>query len=228
MKRQNGFGVVEIIIVIVVIALIGAVGWLFLNRAQNQASDKTTGNSQQNMAETPKETEQKPTTQIGIGELAAHLPAGWKADDTVCSKDTYACYTKTINDTTYLLGFMYKDVVNVDNDGDENVGMTVNDSINPYDDNSVVKTVTTAKGTTLYIVKSVGMTGEAGRTGEGALVVSSAKPSPTNSVVPYGAYKLGISVKVANRQALGDIDFSAKGVDEIIDDFQVIAESLSL
>ena len=219
-KNEAGFSAVEIVLVLVIVGLIGVVGFM-VYKNHNKAKDSTTKTSSrqivQNKISSSATTKQTAvTTQIGIGNLTAVLPDGWSADNSICSKDTLYCYTKTIGGKLYVLSFMYKDVVD-----NGTTGLTVNDSINPYGSNSVIKSVTTSKGTTLYVVRSGSQT-------EGNLVVSSTKPNPTNSVIPFGAYKLGISVGIGTGQSVAGIDFSANGASEITDDFVSITSSLNL
>lgn len=228
MKRnENGFSAVEVVLVLVIVGLIGVVGFMVYKNHNKTRDGITTANTTKASTTTQPKTAtqtttdtQKPTTQLGIGSLATVLPDGWSADNSICNKDVYSCYTKTLNGKTYVLAFMYKDVTQQTNTGTV-TGLTVNDSINPYDSNSVIKTVTTSKGTTLYVVRSGSQT-------EGKLVASSAKPNPTNAVVPFGAYKLGISVGIGTGQSVAGIDFSANGASEITDDFVSIVSSLNL
>ncbi len=67
-KNKKGFGVVEIILIIVVIGLIVAVGWLFFDRQKDKASDSET-------ATTNQQTEkQKTDTSVNTEE---NVPSGW-------------------------------------------------------------------------------------------------------------------------------------------------------
>ena len=62
--NQKGFSVVEILIVIVVVGLLGAVGWLVYDRQKSKSNDKTTTQT------TQQEQKQEPTKQETKAELA--------------------------------------------------------------------------------------------------------------------------------------------------------------
>lgn len=71
-SNQKGFSVVELLIVIVIIGLVGTVGWLVYDRQKSKSDDKvtTTQASQQDQKEeTPKKEEVKQPTYFEIKEL---------------------------------------------------------------------------------------------------------------------------------------------------------------
>jgi cytoskeletal protein RodZ len=57
-KNEKGFGVVEILLVIVVVGLLGVAGWMFFNKQRDKDNDNKTTSTQQTAQ---KSTEQKPT-----------------------------------------------------------------------------------------------------------------------------------------------------------------------
>lgn len=210
-KSEKGFSIVELLLVVAVVGLIAVVIWLFVGRQNSE-----TANDARHPEQTQTDTQEK-STRVGIGNLTAQLPTGWSEDSKICSKDTYVCYTKSANDKTYLLAFMYRDVAS-----NGTVGLTIDESINGYDDNSVVKTVRTTKGTSLYVIKSLDPAGK------GILVASSSLPNPTNTSLPYGDYKLGIRLEVVGQQSSLPIDFTTDKVSMIVDDFIEVVQSLNL
>ena len=85
-KNEKGFGIVELILIIVVIGLIMAVGWLFFDR-QKEKNNETTGNNVQQQVvkntETQEETKPDPTaswqTYTNVnGKFSFKYPPTWK------------------------------------------------------------------------------------------------------------------------------------------------------
>jgi prepilin-type N-terminal cleavage/methylation domain-containing protein len=75
--NQKGFSVVEILIVIVVIGLLGTVGWLVYDR-QNSKEDKEQANTSQTDTQKPAETEQAANIKEYKGKLVTfHYPKEW-------------------------------------------------------------------------------------------------------------------------------------------------------
>lgn len=81
-NRQGGFAVVELLIVLVVIAAIGGVGFFVMNRSKDKS---TTNVTSANAKETANKSEVK-IKHIGV-DLAAYDPATNKAGDFVFTKD---------------------------------------------------------------------------------------------------------------------------------------------
>jgi prepilin-type N-terminal cleavage/methylation domain-containing protein len=90
-SNQKGFSVVEILIVIAVVGVLGAVGWLVYDRQKNKADDKqvSTQTSQQEKQEEPKEETSTPNPYEGWKEssnekwgFSFKYPAGWKVNTT--------------------------------------------------------------------------------------------------------------------------------------------------
>lgn len=87
--NQKGFSVVEILIVIVVVGLLGAVGWLVYDRQKNKSDDKaTTTQTSEQKQEAPKEeaktaskcdTSLKELKSVKIG-ISFCYPETWKTD----------------------------------------------------------------------------------------------------------------------------------------------------
>lgn len=80
--NQKGFSVVEMLIVIVVVGLLGAVGWLIYDRQKSKADNKDIAaltSQQEQKQETPKETETKLDYDKIYNEVA--LKFGLKKDD---------------------------------------------------------------------------------------------------------------------------------------------------
>ncbi|MEX2014493.1 MAG: prepilin-type N-terminal cleavage/methylation domain-containing protein [Candidatus Saccharimonadales bacterium] len=94
-SNQKGFSVVEILIVIIVIGLLGAVGWLVYDRQKSKTSETQTNTQQKE--ETPKqETEQTEQKLINTGwkvytseklNLSFEYPESWtvKEEDQISS-----------------------------------------------------------------------------------------------------------------------------------------------
>jgi prepilin-type N-terminal cleavage/methylation domain-containing protein len=88
--NQKGFSVVEILIVIVVVGLLGAVGWLVYDRQKSKTDNKDTiaqTNQQEQKQEAPKE-EAKPQEKTvkystyDKGGIRFEYPEDWKIDGT--------------------------------------------------------------------------------------------------------------------------------------------------
>lgn len=98
--NQKGFSVVEILIVIVVIGLLGTVGWLVNDRQKNKTDNKdtTTQTSQQEQKqETPKE-EVKKSTPFSFKELGISMDIlnGWEVKTNHTKQEGVNFYNWTV------------------------------------------------------------------------------------------------------------------------------------
>jgi prepilin-type N-terminal cleavage/methylation domain-containing protein len=99
-SNQKGFSVVEILIVIVVVGLLSAVGWLVYDRQKNKVDDKpVTHTSTTQKEETPKQETAKPDPNAGylvVKEwgLRFKTPSGLTDVKYVIHDDTLAFFAK--------------------------------------------------------------------------------------------------------------------------------------
>lgn len=103
--RQKGFGMVEILIVIVVVGLLGTIGWLVYDRQKNNKVDRpqqssnqvqpTATTEKQTTSTTPSDSWLKYTSQNNKYSLA--IPDGWHLESIKGEDDLSAWDTKNIS-----------------------------------------------------------------------------------------------------------------------------------
>ena len=78
-KRQSGFSVLEIILIVAVLGLIGAVAWLFVNNAKTATNDKTAKSDTSNTTtETKKDSKSEWYTYSPAGkQYSIKVADGW-------------------------------------------------------------------------------------------------------------------------------------------------------
>lgn len=101
--NENGFSAIEILIVLVIVGLIGAVGWLVYDRQKNPEKTASDTNTNQTQQATPKPEEQKESEFSLTAKLtslnkkfALSIPDGW-----IFTNDTEQDYA-------YATGMTYK------------------------------------------------------------------------------------------------------------------------
>lgn len=79
-KKQTGFTIYEVVIVLVVLALIGLSAWMIISR-NNSSKVKTQASSEQTTKSTdPNKTTISSVTKYSNSRFTANLPIGWKLD----------------------------------------------------------------------------------------------------------------------------------------------------
>lgn len=223
-KNEKGFGVVEILLAVVIIGLLSLVGWVFFSRQKdaNKSKSITTSSVNKQSTEKQQKVDEKRTTItpfLGTKSFTVSLPNGWERDTRI--SEVSPVYSKTIDGIAYFVSFVNGEVNTLQTD---NPGYSTEGFLNQSGyKNTTVKTITTTKGTKLYLVKSVNES-----TGGGVLVLSASQPNPTNNYIKYEGQNLGINIQRDGKQAAAEIDFSSPGVSTLIGDFVAIATSLDI
>lgn len=231
-KNEKGFGVVEILLVIVIIGLIIAVGWLFFDKqrdnkpkdsnATNMVSQQTDKEPQKNQAQQEQKIVEKRVTItpfLGTKSFTVALPNGWERNTRI--SEVSPVYSKTVEGITYFISFVNGEINTLQTDSP---GYSTEGFLNQSGyKNTTLKSLITTKGTKIYLVKSLNES-----TGGGLLLLSSSQPNPTNSYIKYEGQNLGINVQRDGNQASAEIDFSSPGIDTLISDFETITKSLDI
>lgn len=108
--NQKGFSVVEVLIIVVVVGLVGTVGWLVYDRQKSNKTDtrSPTTNTNQQQGE-PKEEAQQPVSDetanwrvitSGQGKFTFKAPDGWKFVNCTDADWVYVRYEGDANDTS--------------------------------------------------------------------------------------------------------------------------------
>lgn len=213
-KNAKGFGTVEIIFGIVIVALIGAIGW-FVYKNHNKTTPATTTVTRPATTKTATTPSVKTpssnnttlsngtktsVTPYGGSSIGLMLPDGW-------SSLSYGQFSKTISGVNYKVGFQ----------------ITESDYLKgSYGGNaSVLKTVKTAAGTTVYVIKTadsyVAVSSCAPVKGKGCSLTQNGKPL----LVILNSYQSG-------DQYVRELNFGLSSTDTAISDFESIAASLSI
>lgn len=79
--KQNGFSVVEVLIVIVLIGLIGTVGWLVYDRQNNKADEKVAVSTQEPQQTNDDANTTKDSDYKTVEGIKYTVPANWKTTD---------------------------------------------------------------------------------------------------------------------------------------------------
>lgn len=95
--NQKGFSVVEIFIVIIVVGLVGTVGWLVYDRQKNKTSDSSNAQVSTPQEETPKE-EAKKSTPYTFRELGISMDVlnGWEVKANPTKEEGVNFYNWTV------------------------------------------------------------------------------------------------------------------------------------
>lgn len=221
-KNEKGFGLLEVVPVTVVIGLIIVIGWLLFNRQKDADNIEsiTTNSASEKINEDPQPqtaSEARVTVMpfLGTKSFTVSFPSGWERDMRI--SEVAPVYRKTIEGVIYFISF-------VNGEMSQNPGYDTEGFLNRYGHkNTTLKTLTTAKGIKIYIVKSFS---EA--SGDGVLLLSASEPDPNNSYIKYEDQNIGINIQRAGTQSAAEIDFSARGFDTLVNDFEAIAASLDI
>lgn len=215
-KNEKGFGAVEILLVIVIIGLLGVVGWQFFSRQKDTKNNESaaTNSEQVKKTEEPKNT-QEPTKEVAkttiypndnTGNLSKDsytttLPSGWSV------QKIYEPYNivKTIGNDKYLISSFIED------NSDRNImEQRVAEGI------EAVTSVKTSSGTDVSVLKT-----------STVLFLASCKPTSENCYLQLNGKKLYVhlyKVIPGAHQSLTATTYPQ----EIINDFESIAKSLSI
>lgn len=226
-KNQKGFGVVEILLVIVVIGLIVAVGWLFFDRQQSKTNDNaTTSNSSKTSTTSTKETDTTstestkttiyPNTETDTGasstskdlSFTAELPTGWSAQSTFESSDI----VKTVGNDKYLISSF------IEHNGGPNADRNLMEQ-RVAEGIKTIATVKTSKGTSVSVLQT-----------PTELFLASCVPTGENCYLSLNGKDLYIHLYqvIPHAQSASDIDYSSASAQEVVKDFEAIAKSLSI
>jgi len=215
-KNQKGFGVGEIFLVIIVIGLIVAVGWLFLDRQHSKTADDSstststasTKDSATPVAEATTTIYPDVTTDTGASSTSddlsytVALPAGWSV------QDVYEAYdiVKTVGSDKYLISSFIEP-------GSGAMEQRVAEGI------KTLATVKTSSGTSVSVLQT-----------PTELFLASCVPTGENCYLSLQGKNLYIHLYqvIPGAQAASDIDYSSASAQEIIKDFETIAKSLSI
>ena len=215
-KNEKGFGVVEILLVILVIGLLVAVGWMFFDRQKNKQDDKITDAQQT----TQKTTEQQPSEDAEVVKTSIYpndssgsvskdsykvtLPDGWSV------QNVFEPYNivKTVGNDKYLIGSFIEE-----NSDRSLMKQRVAEGI------ETVKAVKTSLGTDVSVLKT-----------PTTLFLASCKPTGEDCYLQLNGKKLYIHLYqvIPNAQSATNIDYSSESAKQIINDFESIAKSLSI
>lgn len=222
-NNEKGFGATEALLIIVVIGLMVAVGWLFFDRQKdtNNTESTTTNSEQVKKTQEPKDTEEStkeiakttiyPNDQNRRGEtfkdlfFTVELPTGWSVEK------VYEAYTiaKTIGDDKYLIRSSIEKDGSVDIHNRDLMEQRVAEGI------ETTASVKTGLGTSVSVLKTPTV-----------LFLASCKPTGENCYLQLNGKKLYIHLYkvIPGAQSLMNADYPQ----EIINDFESIAGSLSI
>ncbi|MBP9667500.1 hypothetical protein KBD87_01670 [Candidatus Saccharibacteria bacterium] len=224
MKKNNkGFGAIEILLVIVVIGLVVAVGWLFFDRQKDTKNNEValTNSEQAKKTQESKGTEEQPkgAAKISIypndqtrgGKtfkdlfFTVQLPSGWSV------QKVYENYNivKSVGNDKYLISSSIEKDASSDKYNRNLMEQRVAEGI------ETVASVKTGSGTNVSVLKTPTV-----------LFVSSCKPTGENCYLQLSGKSLYIHLYkvIPGAQSLINADYPQ----EIINDFTNIAKSLSI
>lgn len=104
--NQKGFSVVEILIVIVVVGLLGAVSWLVYDRQNNKTDSSSNQTTQQNQVATEPEAKKETDPYIGWKQycddkssLCFKYPTDWKVEQQSYDAESSSAYASVVSPT---------------------------------------------------------------------------------------------------------------------------------
>ncbi len=218
-KNENGFGIVEILLVIVIIGLLGVVGWQFFSRQKDTKNNVgTTTNSEQVKKTQEPENTKEPTKEaaktsiypnnsdgtISKEAYTVTLPDGWSVEKVFEPNDI----VKTVGNDKYLISSF------IEENSDRNLmEQRVAEGV------ETVKTVKTSSGTNVSVLKT-----------PTTLFLASCKPTGENCYLQLNGKKLYVHLYqvIPHAQAATNIDYSSESAKVILSDFESIAQSLSI
>ncbi len=222
-KNERGFGVVEILLVIVVIGLLAAVGWLFFDKQKDKNNDEintTTKSKQIEQKEESTATQDTPakatssltvTPTLGTSSIVVKAPEGWST-----SGDS-GSISKTIDGQEYIIQFIIAADSHAGNSYRSYAHFTDDYASN---DNTTLKTISTGSVET-YLVKSVAMSDVVLRT---CKALADTTCYPKHEGLPL-IVRLFNNVPGAQSYT-GLKDFSSASTTTAISDFETIAKSV--
>lgn len=222
MQNNEGFGLLAIVVAVAVVALIGFGGWyVWQARMKNSQTTQTTIHNQTNTTNNQGSAQLAKVTFLN-GQLQTVLPSGWtKSDDTTV--------TQVIDGKTFEMGFSVAGY-NAGAAPTGSIDPTIN--IDPLAINwqastsdavpfSVLKAVTTTKGTTLYVVE----------TPDHQVSVSTCQPTQFKacSIKVNGAYIYSLLAHhEPTDQTQRELDFNDPDTTKALDDFIVVVQNLNI
>lgn len=216
-KNEKGFGAVELLVIIVIIGLLGVVGWQFFSRQKDTKSSENTTNSEQ-VNITQESTKKVARTTIypdvysttGASRISkdlfftVELPTGWSV------QKVYEDYNivKTIGNDKYLISS------SIEHNGGPNSDRNLMEQ--RLDEGiEAISSVKTSSGTDVSVLKT-----------STTLFLGSCKPTGENCYLRLNGKELYIHLYkiIPGAQSVTDTDYPQ----EIISDFESIARSLSI
>ena len=224
LKNQKGFGLVEMLLIIVIFGLIAVLGWLFFNR-QNETTDNTTSSnsseiSKPNTNDTSTTDNKSATTTIypntGTGvnstskdlSYSVELPTGWSVQSVYEDYDI----VKTIGNDKYLISSFIEH-----SDGTSDARNLMEQRV--AEGIKTIATVKTSKGTSISVLQT-----------PTELFLASCVPTGENCYLDLNGKDLYVHLYqvIPGAQSASDIDYSSASATEIVKDFESIAKSLSI
>lgn len=158
-SNQKGFGVVEILIIIVVVGLLGAVGWLVYDRQKSNTADSQTATQEsEQQEETPKQEAKLNVPEGWVkykdipSSVSFYYPADWDKSKIHLHKTSVPETVKGTNHGPYSAKYVFKKAENkwyaVDSEGNQ---------VAPYSEYTTVTTIPANSYPVVY-----GYTGEGG------------------------------------------------------------------
>ena len=226
-RSSGGFGLLGIVVILAVVALVGLGGWYVWQARTHKSSPTnttTTGTTSSNPTSSTNNqtTQQLPSVTLLNGQIQTVLPSGWtKSDENTL---TQVIDGKTFNVSFAVGGYnagtaptgSVDPIINIDL-LDVNWQASTSDAV-PF---STLKTVTTAKGTTLYVVE----------TPDHQASISTCKPTEFQacSIRINGKYIYSLlSHHEPTDQTPRALDFNDSSTTKAVNDFIVIAQNLNL
>lgn len=225
-QSSDGFGLLGIVVALAVVALVSCGGWYVWQartHKSNPTNTTTAGTTSSNTSPTNNQiSQQLPSVALLNGQLQTVLPSGWaKNDDNTL--------TQVIGGKTFSVGFAIggynagtastgsvDPIINIDL-LDVNWQASTSDAV-PF---SILKTVTTAQGTTLYVVE----------TPDHQASISTCKPTEFQacSIKINGKYVYSLlSHHEPTDQTPRELDFNDPATIKAVNAFIVIAQNLNL
>lgn len=206
-RMQTGSAHV-IIVIILVVALLGALGFIFWQNFIDKPDDTSSANAEISKTE---DVERKVTIhprdqfgETGGDSFNLTLPEGWSVENVYEEDDI----VKTTDDgKQYLISSAVT-----------NAEWPLMET-NQVSDGEIIKTVKTSKGTEVSIIKT-----------SSSLVLSTCQPTGNDCYLDLNGKPLYIHLywNKPGAQNAVEIDYSIESVKEIIADFETIAKSLEL
>ncbi len=223
-KNENGFGVIEILLVIIIICLLGLVGWVFFSRQKDtKKNESTTTNSEQAKKTQESESTNQPSKEVAKTTIYPNvetntgdngtskdlfftvaLPTGWSV------QKVYEDYNivKTVGNDRYLISS------SIEHNGGPNSNRNLMEQ-RVAEGIEAVTSFKTRSGTSVSVLKTPTI-----------LFLASCKPTAENCYLQLNNKDLYIHLyrAIPGAQSVTDTNFP----EEIINDFVSIAKSLSI